>query len=238
MAYQSLLRAVERKVIDEVCSQNVTPVGNGRTVIIPEITSDLRKRGAAGTAIGRIGGQAVRPGVGNVDHGVSGKPFLQLRLQRMVVGRKEVQEEQPGTVSSVGTKSIQPVGLCSAVDRRGDNHGAAASDGASRSVGAGARKTRSRGRAVQIGCYGSLVEILEARKMDAVTAIVADIGQPGSGKLALNVQAPLLRISRLVINRHSGLDGERSRGSDGCGCTGRGREGGAVDAQVCQEALA
>ncbi len=74
--------------------------------------------------------------------------------------------------------------------------------------------------------------------MDAVAAVVPDIDQPGCAELTLYVQAPLLRVRRLVIDRHAGLDGERRcRGNR----SGRPRwigECAAVDVEIGQEALA
>src|SRR5258707_6340774 len=54
----------------------------------------------------------------------------------------------------------------------------------------------------------------------------------------LNVQAPLLRVRRFVVNRHARLDGERGRGSHSSGGAGRIRESAAINVQVSEETLA
>lgn len=68
--------------------------------------------------------------------------------------------------------------------------------------------------------------------------IVSNIGQPGARKLTLDIQAPLLGVGRLVVNRHSGLDREGGCGGGRRSRTGGVRERAAVNTQVCQEALA
>src|SRR5882724_11722131 len=86
------LNAVEvarpRNFPNEVGGKNIAAVGDCRAIVAAKITGDLGKRRATGAAVGGIGGQAVRPGIGNVDHGVAGEALLQLRLQRRDRRRK------------------------------------------------------------------------------------------------------------------------------------------------------
>src|SRR5260370_33172855 len=75
-------------------------------------------------------------------------------------------------------------------------------------------------------------------KMNAVGAIIADVGKQSGGKLTLNVKAPLLGVRRLIVDRHSRLDGKWSSGRDGGSCADRVRQSTTIDVEVGEEALA
>ncbi len=85
---------------NEVSSQNVTPIRDRRPVIAAKIASDLGKSSAASAAVGRISGQAVRPSVGNIDHRAAGQTLLHLRLERVIVGSEDVDEEEPRAIAN------------------------------------------------------------------------------------------------------------------------------------------
>src|SRR5260370_4141270 len=74
--------------------------------------------------------------------------------------------------------------------------------------------------------------------MNAVAAIVADVGKQSGGKLTLNVKAPLLGVRRLIVDRHSRLDGKWGSGRDGGSCADRVRHSTTIDVEVGEEALA
>src|SRR5882762_10324194 len=229
------LNAVEvarpRNFPNEVGGKNVTAVGDCRAIVAAKIAGDLGKRRATGAAVGGIGGQAVRPGIGNVDHGVAGETLLQLRLQRVVVCGEEIDEEKAGAVADVRPQHRQLVGVGRAVDGPGD-------DDLVRGCWSRARSARSCRGAIQIGCDRGLVEILETGKMDAVASVIADVGQPGCAELMLNVETPLLGVRGFVVDRHARLDGERGGGSQSSGGACRIRESAAINVQVSEETLA
>src|SRR2546425_8148048 len=152
----------------------------------------------------------MRPGVGDVYQGVASEAFLQLPLKGVVVGGVDVAEKKSGAVAGVRANHSELVRVASAVNAWGRCW--AASGDVDRVSRSGAGKARSSGRAVQVGVDCGLITLKVARKMDAVTAVVADICQPGLGELALHIKAPLLTVGRFIVNRQTGLDGEWRRG--------------------------
>src|SRR2546430_1662342 len=137
----------------------------------------------------------------------------------MVIGCEEINEEQPGAVARIGPEHSKLVGVPRIVDRTSDTNRTSTSNSASGGVGAGPGKAWRGGCTVLVGRHRRVVKFLEAGKMNAVAAVVADIREPRSAKLTLNVKTPLLGVRSLIVNRHSRLNRKRSGTSDGGGCT-------------------
>ena len=151
MPCESLLASHPWKFPNEVRRKNVAPVGNRGPIVTTKVGGDLRNVGATSTAVGWIGGQAVRPRVGNVDERIARKALLLLRLERVIVGSEEVNKEQARAVSSVRTQHVEPVGVPGGVNRTTNHYGAAACYCTSRGVCSRASKARRGRGAVQVG---------------------------------------------------------------------------------------
>ncbi len=192
------------KVPNKIGRKVVAAVGDGGSVVAPQISGYLRQGGAAGASVGGIGGQAMRPRVGDVDHRISREALLKLRLQRVVVRGEEIREEQPRPIPRIGTQNVELVRVRRSVNGSGDDYMV-------RRARSGTRRARRRGGAIQVGIDGCLIEILEAGQVNAIASVIADINQPSAAELTLHIQAPLLGVGRLVVDGHARLNGERRR---------------------------
>src|SRR5260370_6819169 len=108
----------------------------------------------------------------------------------MVVGREEINEEQPWTVAGIRPEHRELVGVPCAVDRTSDTDRAATGDRAGGGISTGTRRAWRRGRAVQIRRHRGLVEFLEAGKMEPPTSASTHIHNPTTSKLPPNFKTP------------------------------------------------
>ena len=92
--------------------------------------------------------------------------------------------------------------------------------------------------AIQIGAHGRLIEVFETWQVNAVRTVVADIEEHGVRQLPLDVQAPLLRVGRLVVDGHSGLNGKWGRSGQGRSAARGIIQGCAVYVEVSKKTLA
>src|SRR5947209_3913124 len=132
----------------------------------------------AGGAVGLVIRETVAPGVGSVDGVAVAEALDELRLERVVVGVEDGRNLRNLRIAEEGTNGVQgALRRCSsAVDRAGG-------DETSRLSSARAH----------------LVDINDTRKMGALVAEVANVGDPTATEVLLDIEVPLLGVGRVPV---------------------------------------
>src|SRR5882762_3366001 len=119
----------------------------------------------------------------------------------MIVRSEKIREEETWAVASIRAQDGELVRRRRVVDRRWDDDFICRTRTSRAGSGCGA---------IQIGRHGGLIQVFKTGQVNAVRTVIADVEEHGIRKLPLHIEAPLLRIRRLVVDGHSGLNGEWS----------------------------